>query len=329
MNCKHQAGLFAVVATVIWLLPASSAEEPKSDATAELALKGLDPVLLTAGKEAAGDKAIVAMRGGFRYQFTSNETRQQFLREPGRYVIQLEGACAAMPRAKGDPSLFAVHKNRIYIFGSEECRTQFIAQPENYVKSRKNVAIFLHEGVELLDFAGPTEVFSAANRGRTFNVYTVAASDKLLVSQGVVTIKPQYTLANCPKPDIIVLPGGATRIPLQDEKVIEWIKKASADTEVTMSVCTGAFLLAKAGLLDGKEATTHYASIEALRKTAKQTKVHADRRFVDNGKVITSAGVSAGIDAALHVVERLLGAEAARETARYMEYRWDRDSGNK
>lgn len=195
-------------------------------------------------------------------------------------------------------------------------------EPEKPAKKR-NVAIFVHRGVELLDFAGPGEVFAAAGRGRAFNVYTVAAAEGDVVSQRFLTIKPQYTLANCPKPDIIVLPGGNTRIPLDDPRVIEWVQKAGPDAEVVMSVCTGALLLAKAGLLDGKEATTHWGTIEALRKAAPKTKVHADRRVVDNGQVVTCAGVSAGIDGSLHVVERLLGKPAARDTARYMEYRWE------
>jgi transcriptional regulator GlxA family with amidase domain len=119
---------------------------------------------------------------------------------------------------------------------------------------------------------------------------------------------------------VIVLPGGATGQALKDPRLVKWVKKASAGAEVTLSVCTGAFILAEAGLLDGKEATTHWGSIEALKKRAPKTKVHANRRFVDNGKVVTAAGVSAGIDASLHVVERLLGKDAAKATARYMEY---------
>jgi transcriptional regulator GlxA family with amidase domain len=187
---------------------------------------------------------------------------------------------------------------------------------------RRNVAVFVHEGVELLDFAGPAEVFTAAGR-RAFNVYTVAAAEGDVVSEGFLTVKPRYTFANCPKPDIIVLPGGNTRVPLADERVLAWIRKAAPEAEVVMSVCTGAFLLAKAGLLDGKEATTHWGSIEALRRVAPKATVHADRRVVDNGRVVTCAGVSAGIDGALHVVERLLGQTTAKETARYMEYRWE------
>ena len=198
-------------------------------------------------------------------------------------------------------------------------------QPRNEAKTtqQKNVAIFIHEGVELLDFAGPAEVFAAADRGRAFNVYAVAVTTEDILSQDFLTVKPQYTLANCPKPDIIVLPGGDTQVPLADDRVIAWIKESVEESEVIMSVCTGAFLLAKAKLLDNKEATTHWGSIEALKKAAPTTKVHDNRRYVDNGQIVTCAGVSAGIDGALHVVDRLLGKQTARDTARYMEYKWD------
>jgi transcriptional regulator GlxA family with amidase domain len=192
-------------------------------------------------------------------------------------------------------------------------------------KDRRNVAVFVHEGVELLDFAGPGEVFAAAGSGRAFKVYTVAATRDPVKSQGFLTVTPEFTIADCPKPDVIVLPGGNTLVPLKDPKVVEWVKAASADAEVTLSVCTGAFLLAKAGLLDGKEATTHWGSVERLKKAYPKVTVRADRRFVDNGKVVTTAGVSAGIDGALHVVGRLLGGQAAKDTARYMEYKWDPD----
>lgn len=192
-------------------------------------------------------------------------------------------------------------------------------------KAIRNVAIFIHEGVELLDFAGPGEVFAAADRNRAFNVYTVAASEGPVTSQGFVTVTPQYSISTCPPPDVIVLPGGRTNIPLGDRRVIEWIKRSSEEAEVVLSVCTGAFLLAEAGLLEGREATTHWGSIAALKQAAPGTVVHEGRRFVDTGKVITAAGVSAGIDGALHVVDRLLGREAARSTARYMEYNWEPD----
>jgi transcriptional regulator GlxA family with amidase domain len=196
--------------------------------------------------------------------------------------------------------------------------------PQGQVKVR-NVAVFVHEGVELLDFAGPGEVFAAARLpqgGPAFNVYTVAASPDPVTSQGFVSVKPQYTLENAPRPDIVVLPGGNTGIPLQNPKVVEWVKRTSQDAEVMMSVCTGAFLLARAGLLEGRQATTHWGSIERLRAAAPKTVVLENVRLVDNGRVVTTAGVSAGIDGSLHVVDRLLGRDAASRTARYMEYRW-------
>jgi len=190
------------------------------------------------------------------------------------------------------------------------------------MKGKRKVAIFIHEGVELLDFAGPGEVFASTDRRQAFDVFTVAASPGEILSQGFVTIKPQYTFANCPTPDVVILPGGRTEVPLTDPAVINWIKDSSQKAEVVLSVCTGAFLLAKAGLLDGREATTHWSAIAALRQEAPKATVRENRRFVDNGKIITAAGVSAGIDASLHVVDKLLGREVAGNTAHYMEYKW-------
>jgi putative intracellular protease/amidase/YHS domain-containing protein len=319
---RHRNRLAAVFVAAGLLAAAGALTGGPTNADADPALKGLDPVALTQGKEVPGDKGRALTHKGHRYLFASDDNRKRFEAEPSRYAIQLDGRCAAMRNVPGDPDLFAVHQGCIYVFGTPACRTAFLADPQRHLKPRKNVAIFVHEGVEVLDFAGPAEVFAAAGRG-AFNVYTVAASEGDVVSQGFLTVKPRYTLANCPRPDVLVLPGGNTRVPLRDERVIEWIKKTAEDAEVVLSVCTGAFLLAKAGLLDGKEATTHWGAIEALKRAAPKTRVHADRRFVDNGKVVSSAGVSAGIDAALHVVDRLLGRPAARETARYMEYRWD------
>lgn len=190
------------------------------------------------------------------------------------------------------------------------------------VPSQKNVAILIFDGVELLDFAGTGEVFKMAGKPRAFNVYTVALTTEPILSQGFVTVKPQYSFAEAPLPDILVVPGGNTTKPINDERVLAWIKQTGNKSEITLSVCGGAFLLAKAGLLDGLEATTHWSLIESLRQSATKTTVRENRRFVDNGKMITTAGVSAGIDGALHVVDRLLGREAANSTARYMEYKW-------
>jgi transcriptional regulator GlxA family with amidase domain len=184
------------------------------------------------------------------------------------------------------------------------------------------VAILAFDGMELLDFDGPAEVFTTAGKGQAFSVYTVAATREPITSQGLVTMTPRYVFADCPRPDIIVVPGGNARATAKDKRVLDWLAQASGKTEVTLSVCTGALVLASAGLLDGREATTHWSAVDALGDRFPKIMVHEDRRFVDSGKVVTGAGVSAGIDASLHVVDRLLGRAAATETARYMEYRW-------
>ncbi len=195
--------------------------------------------------------------------------------------------------------------------------------------SMKNVAIFLYDGVEILDFSGPGEVFAAARPEHgAYNVYTVAVSTDPLISQGFVKILPEYSLDDCPKPDIIVLPGGNSGPSTRNPDVIGWIQKHAPDLDAAISVCTGAFILQKTGLLDGKKATTWHGAIDGLRETAAKTEVLENTRWVDNGKIVTTAGVSAGIDGALHVVERMFGAETAQATARYMEYdKWDPQDG--
>jgi len=190
---------------------------------------------------------------------------------------------------------------------------------------RRNVAILVFEGMEILDFAGPSEVFAVA---QGFNVYTVGLSAAPISSQGFVKITPNYTLENSPAPDIVVVPGGSTDPLLQSELLVRWIKTCATRSEIIMSVCTGAALLGKAGLLDGKQATTFHNYIDALQQAAPKAKVLRDKRFVDNGQIITTAGISAGIDGALHVVANLQGEEAARQTAQHMEYdKWQPNQG--
>jgi transcriptional regulator GlxA family with amidase domain len=191
--------------------------------------------------------------------------------------------------------------------------------------SRWNVAVVVYDRMEILDFAGPAEVFAAAAGGRAYRVYTVGESTRPVVSQGFVTITPQYTIDNCPDPDLIVIPGGDASRVHRSEKMMAWVKKESADARHLLSVCTGAFVLAKAGLLDGKEATTHHSAIANLRSQFPKVKVLENQRIVDNGKVLTTAGVSAGIDGALHVVAKMCGQVTAQKTAEYMEYRWQPD----
>lgn len=184
----------------------------------------------------------------------------------------------------------------------------------------KTVAVLMFEGVELLDFAGPAEVFSVAQRGKAFRVVTVADSRKPLRAMGGITITPDYSFADAPRADIVVVPGGNTKTVGAAGRT--WLKKVAGESEITMSVCYGAFLLADAGLLDGVSATTHHWGIDDLKKAAPKCKVVTEQRFVDAGKIVTTAGVTAGIDGALHVVERVLGKEAARWTAEeWMEHR--------
>ena len=141
-------------------------------------------------------------------------------------------------------------------------------------------------------------------------------------------IQPEFSIADCPQPDIIVLPGGSVTASLNDPNIINWIKSSAPQAEVVLSVCTGAFILEKAGLLEGKKATTFHNAIGDLRKIATKTKVLEHVRWVDNGKIVTTAGVSAGIDGALRIVERLMGPEKALATARYMEYdKWNPKEG--
>lgn len=187
-----------------------------------------------------------------------------------------------------------------------------------------NVAIFLYEGVELLDFAGPGEVFSASG----FKVYTMSVDGKELVSQRFVTIKPQYSIDNAPAPDIIVFPGGDTAPTANNAQVIEWVKKRRSAGTFLMSVCTGASVLAKADQLNGLNVTTFHGFIPGLQAMLPTSKVLEHTRFVDNGTIITTAGVSAGIDGALHLVSRIKGIDEAKATAYYMEYdKWNPADG--
>ena len=192
----------------------------------------------------------------------------------------------------------------------------------------RNVAIVAHDGMEILDFAGPSEVFAAAGSFGTaagapaFRVYTVGITKAPIVSQGFVKITPEFSIEDAPKPDILVIAGGGGATLTNDPKMMAWIKEVASKAELSLTVCTGAFVLAKTGLLDGREVTTWYDAIPRLREAAPTLKVQDGRRFVDTGNVVTTAGVSAGIDGSLHVVARLLGRNVADRTARYMEYHW-------
>jgi transcriptional regulator GlxA family with amidase domain len=179
-------------------------------------------------------------------------------------------------------------------------------------QTTRNLAILIFNDVEVLDFCGPFEVFAVTGRDadlRPFHVYTIAEQSGPILARNGLSINSRYTLADGPSPDILLVPGGlGTRREMHNADLIDWIRTTSANVELVLSVCTGALLLAQA--------------IDLLKTIAPHTTVHANRRYVDNGKIILSAGISAGIDMSFHVVERLLGTEQALETARHMEYDW-------
>ncbi len=188
----------------------------------------------------------------------------------------------------------------------------------------RTVHILLFPDVEVLDFAGPYEVFHAANEvagKQRFEIRTVAEGGDGLRARGGLRIRPELSFEDSGDVDIAVVPGGSgTRAAAERPAVVDWIRRQKGGAELVLSVCTGALLLGRAGLLDGKPATTHHTALDRLRTEVPSATVEGDRRFVEVGSLITAAGVSAGIDAAFRVVERTLGESLARETARYMEY---------
>lgn len=199
---------------------------------------------------------------------------------------------------------------------------------------QRNVAILIFDDVEVLDFCGPFEVFSVTDKqdgSDPFNVYTVAEKTPIS-ARNKLSINPHYTFETCPKPDILVVPGGGgrrsdgtpfgTRREMDNETLLEWINNLYPNTEQVLSVCTGALILAKAGLAENLAATTHHHAFDELRAVATNTEIREGERIVDNGKIIFSGGISAGIDASFYLVAKLLGQEAALKTATYMEYDW-------
>lgn len=201
------------------------------------------------------------------------------------------------------------------------CGMQLVSEEE--LKGVNDVAILLFEGVQIIDYTGPYEVFGQMGNTR---VYTVSETGKTLTTAMGMTVTPKYSFADAPEPDILVVPGGAAETAYDNPKVVEWVAAKAKTADHVMSVCNGAFILAKAGLLDGAKATTFYGLIDELRTFAPKTTVVADQRFVDNGKVITSAGLSSGIDASLYLVSKIQGAARARQLALHLEYDWNPDS---
>jgi len=196
---------------------------------------------------------------------------------------------------------------------------------------KRTVGILIFDDVEVLDFAAPFEVFSRtrlvagvesrrSDDSAPFSVFTVSKDGRQVRATGGLAVTPEHSFESAPAIDILVVPGGfGTRVMLQDEPTLDWIRKVASDVEKLTSVCTGSLVLARIGLLSGRRATTHWGALDMLRTIDPSVDVQEEKRFVDDG-VITSAGVSAGMDMALHVVESLCGREVADETAHYIDY---------
>jgi len=209
---------------------------------------------------------------------------------------------------------------------------QFEDIAARYARLRSlHVGILVFPGVEVLDFAGPFEVFSVASRvakrdlgiEHLFRVSLIAAHQDNIEARHGMRILPHYGFGDAPEIDLLIVPGGLMSQPLGCETTQSWVKRVSDEAALTASVCTGAFLLGKLGILDGHPVTTHWEDIADLRAQFPHLDVKEHVPFVDTGRVVTSAGISAGIGMSLHLIQRVLGAKIAAATAHQMEYDWE------
>lgn len=189
-------------------------------------------------------------------------------------------------------------------------------------RPRLKVAILVFEGVQIIDFCGPYEVFGQAG----YDVFTVGAKAAPLLTAMKLQITPTYALGASPAADILLIPGGNINGARRDAATLDWIRARHAESKITMSVCNGALILAQTGLLDGLSATTYHDAIDNLASDFREVRVVDNKRFVDNGKIITTAGLSSGIDGAMHVVSRMEGKIDAELVARNLEYDWNEDT---
>jgi len=197
-----------------------------------------------------------------------------------------------------------------------------------------NVGIYLFPEIEVLDFAGPYEVFTTATRvaarqnsgsPSTFNVFAIAENLDPVRARAGLQFVPDFTLNTHPQIDLLIIPGGVVSAELEKPHVINWVNRSAASSQITASVCTGAFLLAKAKVLLSHRATTHWEDVDDLKNAFPALDLITNVRWVDEGAVVTSAGISAGIDMSLHLVARLADMSLAERTARQMEFEWIRN----
>ncbi|RBQ28981.1 DJ-1/PfpI family protein [Aliarcobacter vitoriensis] len=194
---------------------------------------------------------------------------------------------------------------------------------------QKIVGIFIFDNIEVLDFSGPFEVLSVTRLDEDrrletlspFDVKLISITKEVVFTKGNMKIIPDFDFETCPNLDILIVPGGmGTRKLMYDEKVLNFIKQKAKEAELLSSVCTGSLILASAKLLDGVNATTHWKSLDRMEEEFKNVKVCRDKHFVEDGNIISSAGISAGIDMALYIVKKYFGEEVSRSTAKHMEY---------
>jgi transcriptional regulator GlxA family with amidase domain len=192
-----------------------------------------------------------------------------------------------------------------------------------------NIGIYIYDEAEVLDFSGPYEVFSVANRflseDKKHKLFFVSENE-VVTARGDYKVLSNYNLDNHPKIDILIVVGGVHTAELEKQNVIDWIEKVSSTTKLTTSVCTGAFLLAKANVLKNHKVTTHWEDIDDLKNSFPNLNVIKDVRWVDEGDIITSAGISAGIDMSLHLISKVYDMNLANKTARQMQFDWTKNS---
>ena len=194
------------------------------------------------------------------------------------------------------------------------------------MSSQKNVGILIFNEAEVLDFAGPFEVFSIATaedkQSKLFCVKTIAETKMTISARNGLKVTPDYDFDDCLGLDILIIPGGygAEEIEIHNHRLLSWIQQRAADTPIVASVCTGAFLLAEAGLLNGKRATTHWMDIDRLEREYPRLSVQRNVKFVDEGSILTAGGISAGINLSFYLLNKLYGNAVAIDTAKRMEY---------
>ncbi len=188
-----------------------------------------------------------------------------------------------------------------------------------------NIGIFIYDQAEVLDFSGPFEVFSTAKRlaENDWNIFLVSQGSEIVQARGGFPVQAHYHFDDHPEIDVLVVVGGIHTEVQHNPDVIEWIKKIASNTKIIASVCTGAFLLAEAGLLEGLTVTTHWEDQDALAEQYPELTVVGQKRWVKQGNIFTSGGISAGIDMSLSLVSELDSLALANKTAHQMEYRWN------